>query len=64
LALLSHSHVPFQFWDDAFDTACYLINRLPSSNNPSKSPFEILFQKSPNYNILKIFGCEYLYYMQ
>jgi hypothetical protein len=41
-----------------FDTACYLIYRLPSSNNPSKSPFEILFHKSPNYNILKIFGCE------
>jgi hypothetical protein len=58
LALLSHSHVPFQFWDDAFDTASYLINRLPSSINPSKSPFEILFQKSPNYNILKVFGCK------
>jgi hypothetical protein len=30
LALLSHAKVPLQFWEDAFSTACYLINRLPT----------------------------------
>jgi hypothetical protein len=29
LALLSHASIPLRFWDDAFQTACYLINRLP-----------------------------------
>jgi len=58
LALLAHSHVPLQYWDDAFDTACYLINRLHSSVNSSKSPFELLFQKSPDFQLLKVFGCE------
>lgn len=38
LALLSHSKVPFQFWDDAFDTATFLINRLPSSINTQNHP--------------------------
>ena len=36
LALIAHSHVPLKFWDDAFDTACYLIDKLFSSVNPSK----------------------------
>jgi hypothetical protein len=57
LALLAHSHVPLKFWDDAFDTACYLINRLPSINSV-KSPFELLFHKSPDFKLLKVFGCE------
>lgn len=30
LALLSHSSVPLVHWEDAFHTACYLINRLPT----------------------------------
>jgi len=58
LALLAHSHVPFKFWDDAFDTACYLINRLPSAVTSVSSPFELLFNKSPDFNLLKVFGCE------
>jgi hypothetical protein len=58
LALLSHSSVPLRFWDSSFDTACYLINRLPSSVNKLKSPFELLFHKTPDYKFLKIFGCE------
>jgi hypothetical protein len=58
LALLAHSHVPFKFWDDAFDTAYYLINCLPSAVNSVSSPFELLFNKSPDFNLLKVFGCK------
>jgi hypothetical protein len=57
LALLVHSGVPFKHWDDAFDTVCFLINRLPTVTRP-KSPFELLFGKSPDYRFLKMFGCE------
>ena len=30
-ALLFHMHVPKHFWADAVSTACFLINRMPSS---------------------------------
>ena len=57
LSLLSHAHMPFRFWDDAFQIACYLINRLPTPVIQNKSPFEKLFHFVPNYLFLKTFGC-------
>lgn len=47
LTLLYHAKVPRQFWDDAFQTACYLINRLPTSTIKNLSPFEKLFNQVP-----------------
>jgi len=57
LALLSHAKMPLHFWDDAFVTACYLINRMPNLSLHQNSPFEILFHSSPDYGFLKVFGC-------
>jgi hypothetical protein len=56
LALLYHASVPFRFWDDAFQTACYLINRLPTPILHNQSPFTKLFKTSPDYSLLKVFG--------
>jgi hypothetical protein len=50
LALLSHAHLPLPFWDDAFSTACYLINRMPTTILQNQSPFEVLFKCSPEYS--------------
>jgi IS30 family transposase len=58
LSLLATANVPLTFWDSAFETATYLINRLPSKVTKRKSPFESLFHTPPNYKFLKIFGCE------
>jgi hypothetical protein len=57
LSLLSHAHMPLRYWDDAFQTACYLINRLPTPIIQNKSPFEKLFHSAPDYLFLKTFGC-------
>jgi hypothetical protein len=57
LALLSHAHLPQSFWDDAFITAAYLINRLPTKLLQHKTPFEVLFQSLPDYSSLRVFGC-------
>jgi hypothetical protein len=40
LALLAHAHVPIKFWDGAFLTTTYLINRLPTHVIDNKCPLE------------------------
>ncbi|MCH80541.1 retrovirus-related Pol polyprotein from transposon TNT 1-94, partial [Trifolium medium] len=57
LTLLAHAKVPLHFWDHAFLTATYLINRLPSPTLDNKSPFFLLNFKIPDYKFLKTFGC-------
>ena len=42
LALLYHASAPLHYWDDTFQTACYLINRLPTSILRNHSPFSKL----------------------
>jgi len=64
LAMLAHATVPLSIWDDAFQTSCYLINRLPSPVTKSKTPFEILFGQIPDYSFLKVFGCECWSYLR
>lgn len=58
LSLLAHSSLPFKFWDEAFFTSVYLINRLPSSVHPQVSPLEILWKVKPEYSFLRTFGCK------
>lgn len=57
VTLLSHSSVPSRFWCFAFQTAVFLINRMPIATLHRQSPFELLFRRSPNYSSLKVFGC-------
>lgn len=57
LALLAQSGLAKSFWDDAFVTAVFIINRLPTPVLHSISPFESLFKTKPNYLELKPFGC-------
>ncbi|RVW51674.1 Retrovirus-related Pol polyprotein from transposon RE1 [Vitis vinifera] len=56
--LLLHSHVPFRFWGDAVLTACYLINRMPSSILHDQIPHSLLFPTQPLYFLPpRVFGC-------
>nr|GEX65143.1 retrotransposon protein, putative, Ty1-copia subclass [Tanacetum cinerariifolium] len=47
LTLLTQARVPQRFWHYAFDTAVYLINRMPSRTSTNKSPFDPSSQCSP-----------------
>lgn len=57
LFLLSHAHIPNEFWSYAFSTASYLINRMSTPTLGNKSPFHSLFGILPNYLKLRSFGC-------
>jgi histone deacetylase 1/2 len=45
------------FWDEAFSTAAYLINRLPSRVINNDTPLEHPFHTKLDYNFIHIFGC-------
>ena len=57
LTFLAHAGLLFRYWQYAFEIAVYVINRLPSSVNPVKSPYELLFGRAPEYQFLRSFGC-------
>lgn len=56
LTMMFHSHTPLHFWVEAFFTASFLGNILPSSVLENRSPFEVLFSQKPNYSMLRVFG--------
>jgi hypothetical protein len=45
LALLANASMPLKFWDEAFLTATYLINMLPSKVINMKHPLNVFFIK-------------------
>lgn len=57
LTLLAQSHLPSKYWVEAFHTAVYSINRLPSSVLQFEIPLTKLFNKEPDFSLLKTFGC-------
>ncbi|KAB2611304.1 hypothetical protein D8674_019336 [Pyrus ussuriensis x Pyrus communis] len=57
MVMLAQTFMSTSFWFDACSTATYLINRLPTRVLFDTSPFEKLFQRKPNYEFLKVFGC-------
>src|ERR1044072_6321018 len=57
ISLLAHAHMPLAFWDHAFLTAAYLINKLPTAVLNHDSPYFRLYKSHPEYKGLKVFGC-------
>ena len=49
--------MPLKFWDEAFLTASYLINRVSSPIIKNSTPLERIFQHKPDYDTFRIFGC-------
>ena len=57
-ALKFHMHVPKSYWSDAVLTACYLINRMPSTVLGGRIPYTVLSPDAPLFHLPpKIFGC-------
>jgi hypothetical protein len=56
LTLLAHASMPLKFWDEAFLTAVFLINRLPNKVLQNKTPIFRLLGEEPDYTFLRTFG--------
>ncbi|KAA0035483.1 retrotransposon protein, putative, Ty1-copia subclass [Cucumis melo var. makuwa] len=54
LTLLSQATLPLSFWDEAFSTSVYLINRLPTPVLDNISLLEKLFCRKPNFPSLRV----------
>lgn len=57
LAMLYHSRVPLKFWVDAFMTANYIVNILPTPKLQLDSPYSKIHHHQPSYEHLRVFGC-------
>ena len=57
LSLLAQASMRLKFWDEAFLTATYLINRTPSCVINFSTPLNQLFNENPSYSSLRVFGC-------
>ncbi|KAI3765987.1 hypothetical protein L2E82_16034 [Cichorium intybus] len=64
LSMLFHAHVPSSYWVDAFTSAVFIINRLPSKVLDNKSPFQLLYSRMPSYENFRTFGCQVYPYLR
>lgn len=64
LAMLFNASAHASYWVDSFSTAAYIINRIPSKLLDNKSPYELLYHASPNYSLLRTFGCRVFLYLR
>jgi hypothetical protein len=56
MTMLFHSGAPLFLWVEAFSTAVYLINRLPTSALNYETPYFTLHGNHPDYTSLRVFG--------
>ena len=55
-SLLFQSNLPKIFWSLATLHVVFLINRIPSKHLHNLSPNELLHNREPDFNFLKVFG--------
>jgi hypothetical protein len=55
--LLFQASLPASYWADAMNTATHLLNRLPSKAVSHPTPHFALYDTTPSYDHLHVFGC-------
>jgi len=46
------------FWAEAGVTSAYIINRIPTSSLPGKTPYELVEGRKPNVSHMRVFGAK------
>jgi len=58
LSLLFGASLLLNFWGESFSSTVHIINNPPTSVLLNKSPHETLFLHKPDFNFIKVFGCD------
>ena len=56
-AMLRTASLPKNFWQYAMSAAVHAINRLSSSSNDGRSPYELWNGRVPDIGYMRVFGC-------
>jgi hypothetical protein len=64
LTLLGKCSAQLWFWNYAFESSVYLINRMLTLVLQNQSSFECLFNCTHDYDFLCTFGCPYFYFLR
>ncbi|GLB39961.1 putative reverse transcriptase (RNA-dependent DNA polymerase) [Lyophyllum shimeji] len=56
-SMMIDSGLPAHYWGEAMATAVYLMDFIPSSRHPGKTPFELRTREKPDIAHLRPFGC-------
>ena len=56
-ALAFQSHLSLSYWSYFINTSVYLMNHTPSALLHFKTSFELLYNKLPTYDHIRVFGC-------
>ena len=54
--MMSFATLPVSFWGLALETACYILNNVPSKS-VTKIPYEIWSGRAPKLSHLRVWGC-------
>nr|GEZ37012.1 ribonuclease H-like domain-containing protein [Tanacetum cinerariifolium] len=55
--MLVDSKLPSTFWEEAVNTACYMLNRALVIKPHNKTPYELIRRRPPLIDFMKPFGC-------
>lgn len=63
-SMRSNAGLGDDFWAEAVNTACHLVNISPSTTIECKTPHEVWSGKPADYSDLKVFGCPAYYHVR
>ena len=58
IIMLSDAGLSQDYWVEAVDIACYVVNRLSTSSLVDKTPYEAWVGKRTSPAHLRVFGCD------
>jgi len=56
-SMLQNKSLPKQFWAEVVNTVVYILNQSPMKAVLNKTPYEAWFNRKPNVDHFRVFGC-------